>query len=84
MSRWGLPHYMDAKGIIDLSRVIFEGGVSFSMNMITYDDFEIPLTTTIKRINLQPFEIIPGVTLCDFLEVRVLEGNKKLLEEVHR
>ncbi|KAL4435320.1 hypothetical protein ABPG74_022803 [Tetrahymena malaccensis] len=84
MSRWGLPHYMDAKGIIDLSRVIFEGGTSFSMSMVTYDDFEIPLTTTIKRINLEPFEIIPGHVLSDFLEVRLLEGNQKLIDSVHR
>ncbi|KAL4483970.1 hypothetical protein ABPG72_013976 [Tetrahymena utriculariae] len=84
MSRWGLPHYMDAKGIIDLSRVIFEGGTSFTMSMVTYDDFEIPLTTTIKRINLQPFEIIPGHVLSDFLEVRLLEGNQKLIDSVHR
>lgn len=60
------------------------GENSFSLNMITYDDFDIPLTATIERVNLDTFEIIPGVILGDFLEIRVLQGNPKLLENIER
>lgn len=73
---------MDSKGILDLSRVVFSGGTEFSLNMVTYDEIEIPLSATIKRVNLNPFEIMPGETLSDLLEIRVLEGNPKLLANV--
>lgn len=79
MSRWGLPHYMDARGIINLSKLIFEGKANFEMNMVTYDGFELHITTTIKRVDLHSFEIIPGVSITDFLEIRILECNPRVL-----
>lgn len=84
MSRWGLPHYMDAKGIINLSCLILSDNPTFEMNMVTYDGFDVPLTVTLQRINLHQFEIMPGCMLSDFLEIRVMNCNPKLLDSIYK
>lgn len=49
------------------------------MRLLTLDDLVVPLNCTIKRIFLQPFEIIPGVEMSEYLDIHILDPSLNVM-----